>query len=80
MSTHCFYRLWDKYRVMVLNATFNNIPSDGEFYWWRKPEENHRPAGSHSETLLYNVVSSTHRHERDSNSQWAKYLFIHATI
>ena len=40
MPTHCFYRLWDKYRVMVLNATFNNIPSDGEFYWWRKPEEN----------------------------------------
>jgi hypothetical protein len=30
------------FRVMVFNATFNNISvtvyRDGKFYWWRKPE------------------------------------------
>ena len=30
--------------------------------------ENHRPAASHRQTLLHNGVSSTTRHERDSNS------------
>ena len=32
-------------RVMVFNATFNNISviyRDGQFYWWRKPGETHR--------------------------------------
>jgi hypothetical protein len=32
------------------------------------PEENHRPVASDSQTLSHNVVSSTSRHERDSNS------------
>jgi len=31
--------------------------------------ENQQPATSHLQTLLHNVESSTHRHERDSNSQ-----------
>ena len=30
---------------------------------------NHRPVGSHWQTLSYNIVSSTPRHERASNSQ-----------
>ena len=60
-------------RVMVFNATFNNI----SVISWRSvllveetgvPRENHRPVGSHWQTLLYNVVSSKPRHERDSNS------------
>jgi hypothetical protein len=29
------------------------------------PGENHRPVASHWQTLSYNVVSSTPRHERD---------------
>jgi hypothetical protein len=33
------------------------------------PEENYRPATSHRQTLSYNVVSSTPRHDQDSNSQ-----------
>ena len=64
-----------QYRVfIVFNATFNNIPVKS----WRSillmdetgvPGENHRPVASHLQTLTHNVVSSTPRHERGSNSQ-----------
>ena len=53
---------------MVLNATFNNISAIS----WRsvllvdETGENHRPVGSHWQTLSHNVVSSTPRHERGS--------------
>ena len=56
------------------NSTFNNISAIS----WRSVEfveeteshgENHRTAGSHWRALSHNVVSSTHRHERDSKSQ-----------
>jgi hypothetical protein len=33
------------------------------------PAENHHSVASHWETLSHNVVSSTPRHERGSNSQ-----------
>jgi hypothetical protein len=45
-------RVLEGVRVMVLNATFNNIP----VIWWQSvlfveetevPRENHRPAASH---------------------------------
>jgi hypothetical protein len=58
----------------MFNATFNNILVIS----WRwillveetgVPIENHRPAASQWQTLSHNVVSSTPRHERDSNSQ-----------
>jgi hypothetical protein len=58
----------------VFNDTFNNI----SFISWRSVllveetrvhGENHRPAASHWQTLSDNAVSSTHRHERASNSQ-----------
>jgi hypothetical protein len=58
---------------MVFNATFNNILDIS----WRSVllveqtgvhRENHRPAASHWQTLSHNVVLSTPRHERDSNS------------
>jgi hypothetical protein len=59
---------------MAFNTTFNNI----SVILWRSvllmeetgmPGENHWPAASHWQTLSHNVVSSTPRHERDSNSQ-----------
>jgi hypothetical protein len=35
-----FYMFWLRVRIMVFNATFNNISviSLGSVYWWRKPE------------------------------------------
>jgi hypothetical protein len=60
--------------LMVFDAAFNNI----SIISWQSvllveeigvPGENHRPAASHRQALSHNVVSSTHRHEPDSNSQ-----------
>jgi len=34
-----------------------------------EPAEKHRPVASHRQTVLHNVISSTPRHERSSNSQ-----------
>ena len=56
---------------MVFNTTFNNI----SVILWQSvllmevPWENHRPVASDRQTLSYNVVSSTPRHEQGSNSQ-----------
>jgi hypothetical protein len=52
-------------RVMVFNATFNNISAIS----WRSvllvgemsTQKNHRPVASHWQILSHNVVSSTHR-------------------
>jgi len=64
----------DGVRPMVFNATFNNVSG---ISWWsvllvRKPEypeEHSRPAASQWQTLPQHAISSTPRHERDSNSQ-----------
>jgi hypothetical protein len=57
---------------MVFNVTLNNI----SVILWRSvlfveetgvPGENHWPAASHWQTLSHNAVSSTPRHERESN-------------
>jgi hypothetical protein len=58
---------------MVFNATFNNI---SVISWWSVllvegtglPGENHRPVASHRQTLSHNIISSTPRHERGTNS------------
>jgi hypothetical protein len=59
---------------MVFNDTFNNISAIS----WRsvllvgetgEPGKNHRPVASHWQIVSHNVVSSTPRHQRDSNSQ-----------
>ena len=61
-------------KVMVFNATFNNI----SVISWRPVllveetgvhRENHRPVTSHWRTLSHNVVLSTTNHERVLNSQ-----------
>jgi len=59
---------------MVFKTTFNNI---SVILWWSVllveetgvPGKNDPPAASQWQTLSHNIVSSTHRHERDSNSQ-----------
>jgi hypothetical protein len=59
---------------IVFNATFNTI----SVISWRSVlfveetgvlGENYRPVASHWQILSHNVVSSTPRHERGSNSQ-----------
>jgi len=59
--------------IMVFNTTLNNI----SIISWRSvllvgetgvTGENYRPVASHWQTLSHNVVSSTSRHERSSNS------------
>ena len=56
--------------AMVFNATFNNISGIS----WRsvlvveETGESHRPVARHWQTSSHNVVLSTPRHERDSNS------------
>jgi len=56
---------------MVFNATFNHVSviSWQSALLVEETRENHRPASSHRQTLSHNVVSSTHRRERGSNSQ-----------
>ena len=87
MSLSCLkltYKRWWKegLLVRVFNVTFYNI----SVISWRSvllvgeirvPGENYRPVTSHWQTLSHNVVSSTPRHERDSNSQclWWYALF-----
>ena len=55
----------------MLNTTFNNISFIFVVvsFIGGGNRENHRPVASHRQTLSHNVVSSTPRHERDSNSQ-----------
>jgi hypothetical protein len=67
---HTFYNV----RARMLNSTFNNIQAWSCRLVLLVEEtgmsgENHRPAGSHWQTLSQSVVSSTPRHEQGSNSQ-----------
>ena len=59
-------------RVMVFNATFNNI---SVILWWTVllveesgvPGEKNQSAARHWQSLSHDVVSSTSRHEQDLN-------------
>ena len=53
---------------MVLNTPFNNI-SVLLLEETGVPRENHNSVANHWRTVSHNVVSSTHRHARGSNSQ-----------
>jgi hypothetical protein len=59
---------------ILLNATFNNTSAIS----WQSvllveetgvPGENHRPVAIYRQNLSHNVISSTPRNERGSNSQ-----------
>ena len=65
----------DKVGVMMLNATCNTISviSRRLAKLVEETVENHWSGARHWKALLHNVVSSTPRHERDSNS---KHLLI----
>ena len=58
-------------RVRVFNVTFNNT----SVISWRSvllvPGENQRPVASHRQTWSQNIISSTPRHKRESNSQFS---------
>ena len=57
---------------MVFNVTFNNISAMRSVLLVEEtgvPGENQRPVASHWQTLSHDVVLSTPRHERGSNSQ-----------
>jgi hypothetical protein len=56
---------------MVFDATFknNSVMLCQSVLSPEETGENHRPATNHWQTLWHKVVSSTSRHERDSNSQ-----------
>jgi hypothetical protein len=75
---------YNRVRVIVLNATFNNI----SVILWRSvllmeetgvPWENHWPAASHLQILSHNVVSSTPRlsgirtHNFSANRHWVHW-------
>ena len=54
-------------------STIFQLYRGGQFYWWRKPEKNHRPTASHWQILSHNVVlitlsgSRTHNISGDGN-------------
>ena len=67
------------FRFMVCPATFKNI----SVIWWRSVLlVEHRPVASNWQTLSHTIVSSTARHERDSNSQlrWWWALIVHVVV
>ena len=73
LNRQCLDIILMRVRVMVLNATFNNVSvyHGSQIYWWRKLEYTEKPPTCHKSltNFITSVVSSTPHHEMDSNSQ-----------
>ena len=58
-------------RCLTQYSTISQLYHGDQFYWWRKPEypEKTTHISQVTDKISHNVVSSTPRHERVSNSE-----------
>jgi len=76
--------IWDRVRVMVFNATFNNISATvyrgGQFYWWRKPEYSktyHKLLTNFSHIMVYRVYLAIPEIKITDLIGWLIIFYVH---